>query len=391
MPLFDATSSAAIPKLSQFHGQNLSNTAWAWATRRVIDMPLLEAISAAASPIITEFDIQGLANTLWSFASLLISHFPVVSHIRRVVVPVVSAEMPIFRPGRRVGEVFHEVARYQNHLCQLVWSFSFADRLDESLAHDFRKLMLEMGRNSDFAFPGLAERQALKMPQAGDVDSAKEPELQLKLRGICVVLKPPNWEVDAKGQQSSSLLYLSQFMRRAYAPDPSPVLLHADFEYGFVHRLDVPSSGLVLTGTHFEGYALLQYEMHTYAIHREYSVLLSTLVPSDLRDINVPINDFLLGHSFVDDMGGRPAETHVKTVFHIVMSRRWSIESFGLVTIAIHTGRRHQIRVHTQWEGFPTVTDEKYSHLKVRATSLGLERELDSMRRGLLGLQAGLA
>jgi 23S rRNA-/tRNA-specific pseudouridylate synthase len=196
-------------------------------------------------------------------------------------------------------------------------------------------------------------------------DGTKLPRLQLRLRGISVVMKPPNWEVDAKGRLSNSGLYLSNFMQQEHAHRISTILSLSDFEYGFIHRLDVPSSGLILTGTHFEGYALLQWQMHTYTIEREYSVLVSNLVPSTLRDINDAINDFLPGQSFVDQLQGRPAETHLKTLFHAMRYLRFSISVFGLVGIAIHTGRRHQIRVHLQWEGHPTVTDEKYSHRSI--------------------------
>jgi len=153
-----------------------------------------------------------------------------------------------------------------------------------------------------------------------------------------------------------------------------------EFEYGFVHRLDVPSSGLVLAGTHLEGYALLQWQMHTYSIEREYAVLLHHFVPDSLRDINAPIQDFLPNRSFVD-VAGRPAETHVKAVLHARRPRHWGGQGFSLVCIAIHTGRRHQIRVHTQWEGHPTVTDEKYSHRKVQVSACGLEQDVSKLLR----------
>jgi len=295
-------------------------------------------------------------------------------------VPAVAGVAPVHSPGQRAADVFFEVARYANHLCQIVWSFSFADRLDCELASQLKGLMLRTGRNLDEEYLALVgkrsiDRSVSQRTSSEPMEAVKEPELQLRLRGVSVVLKPPNWEVDAKGQLSSSGLYLSQYMQREHTPG-SPVLQLPDFEYGFIHRLDVPSSGLILTGTHFEGYELLQWQMHTYTIGREYSVLLSCLVPSSLRDINAPVNDFLPGQSFVDEMG-RPAETHLKVTFHVIrQQRRWSAERFGLVCIAIHTGRRHQIRVHSRWEGHPTVTDERYSHRAIFVSSSGLEIEL---------------
>jgi len=203
------------------------------------------------------------------------------------------------------------------------------------------------------------------------VGMGREPKLLLRLPGVSVVLKPPYWEVDAKGRLSSTGRYLSSYLQRHHAPDSSLVLRLSEFEYGFVHRLDVPSSGLILVGTLFKGYCSLQWQMHTYAIHREYSVLVGRIVPDPLWDISAPVQDFLPGRSFVDG-AGRPAQTHLKTTCFFLNQSLCGVEHFTLVCIAIHTGRRHQIRVHTQWEGYPTVTDEKYSHREVTVTSAGV-------------------
>lgn len=184
---------------------------------------------------------------------------------------------------------------------------------------------------------------------------------------MSVALKPPAWEVDAKGPLSKTGRYLSHFLQGQHAPETSPVLWRSEFEFGLVHRLDVPSSGLILVGTHFQGYSLLQWQMHTYAIQREYSVLLRCMVPEPLWRISAPVQACLPGRSFVDE-AGRPAQTRLKTALHARQQGRGA-DHFTLVCVAIHTGRRHQIRVHMQWEGYPTVADEKYSHQKVTVTS----------------------
>jgi len=380
--------------VSRLQSQNLSNTAWAFATRRVLNIPFLEAISAAAIKIISEFDIQGIANTLWSFASLLLPHLKICSQIQRVVLSVISEAAPMSGRGppflQSPSQMYYEAARYQNHLCQMIWSLSFAACLGTGpVAEGLKGHLLACGQHLDESGTAYQHRRTtglpkMKLPPPCLPDGpTKEPEMELRVRGIGVVMKPPTWEVDAKGQLSSSGYYLSHYMQREHHPEISPVLLLPEFEYGFIHRLDIPSSGLILTGTHFEGYALLQWQMHTYSIGREYAVLVGCLVPSKLRDINAPIHDFLPGRSFVDALQGRPAETHVKIFFHVARRMRFSCERFGLVCIAIHTGRRHQIRVHMQWEGHPTVTDEKYAHRAISLNSLGLEVAIAPGLRGL--------
>lgn len=410
-PLLDAIASAAIKKLIELRAQNLSNTAWAFSALRVPPAPLFSAIAAAARPRITsEFDLQGLANTLWAFSTLPLGDLPLLAAIAAAAIPTISAAAPGLarRPCGAAGAYF-EASRYANHLCQLVWGFSFSRHLalGGRLARTLRGALVSGGRRLDGAYPELegwsagaralcpcpvrpttAAAAAAGAGAAADAAGAgaaasrgagagREPRLELQLRGIGVVLKPPGWEVDAKGQLSGSGLYLSGFTRAACAPRPSPVLTRSEFEFGFVHRLDVPSSGLILTGLHFEGYSELQWQMHTYSIGREYSVLLAGTVPSTLRVVEATINDFLPGRSFIDGVAGRPAETHVKASLQVQHRWGWVWECFGLACIAIHTGRRHQIRVHVQHAGHPTVTDEKYSHAAVLVSSFALEREVE--------------
>ncbi|CAK9079655.1 unnamed protein product [Durusdinium trenchii] len=137
------------------------------------------------------------------------------------------------------------------------------------------------------------------------------PRVLAKLRGILVIYKPPNWEVDAKRNKtvgSGRTRLLSHFVQDQ---ETSRVVRLATFEYGFIHRLDVPSSGLVLVGTTFEGLATLQFQIHTYSIRREYAVLLAGCWPVAVVKVNMPVQDFQPARSFVDE-GGRPADTRTK-------------------------------------------------------------------------------
>jgi RluA family pseudouridine synthase len=49
---------------------------------------------------------------------------------------------------------------------------------------------------------------------------------------------------------------------------------------------------------------------------------------------------------------GKPAETAFESI--------WSNESFSLLRIKPISGRTHQIRIHSAWEGFPIVGDPWY-------------------------------
>lgn len=69
-PLRHSIASAAIPKSSQFDGQDLANLAWSFAYFVKAHCPLLASISSSAIPRISDFEAQNLSTIAWSFAEL---------------------------------------------------------------------------------------------------------------------------------------------------------------------------------------------------------------------------------------------------------------------------------------------------------------------------------
>ena len=55
--------------MGDFNEQELSNTAWAFATVRQKDVPLFAAVATAAQQDMGDFNPQTLANTAWAFAT----------------------------------------------------------------------------------------------------------------------------------------------------------------------------------------------------------------------------------------------------------------------------------------------------------------------------------
>ncbi|CAE7682881.1 rluC [Symbiodinium necroappetens] len=347
-PVWDASAAQSARICTEMRPQNLSNWAWSFALVQYGNIPSMGLIAQAAetATIVNELDLQGLANMAWALSNMQSADSLTFAALgnRLLASPLLDCV--------DVRADWNRAANELTHLCQLVWAFSFASRLwpelEDKLQHTLRCIgtYLDNRDPPDFV---TAQHQRWS--------SKERPTLVMQLEGISVVFKPPYWEVDAKGQLSGNGLYLSSYLQDSH---PSSCVVHmAAFEYGFVHRLDIPSSGLVLTGTSFRGLAGLQWQMHTYSICREYVVLLAGIWPVAMQKINVNVQDFIAGCSHVS-ADGRPSETRVKGIAH---SRSWSRdEGLSLVCISICTGRRHQIRVHVQWQGHPTVTDEKYSH-----------------------------
>jgi len=69
VPLLYALASEAINIRSEnLCAQNLANTAWSFAALAVAHEPLLSSISSSSLSILQEFGTQGLSNSAWAFS-----------------------------------------------------------------------------------------------------------------------------------------------------------------------------------------------------------------------------------------------------------------------------------------------------------------------------------
>ena len=227
----------------------------ALAVVKLTGTDLMDLFSRAAICHLTEFDLQGSANTAWALSTVLLADSSIFPALADLLLSSLLLDTSM--------ACLDHVANELTHVCQLVWAFSFASCLSQRLGQRLYRTLIDTGARLDcipvqdlVTGPPL-ETRCKEMTPGG-------PTLAMDLDGISVVFKPPYWEVDAKGQLSRSGLYLSKYLQAAHPA--SPVLRMARFEYGFIHRLDVPSSGLILAGTTFRGLAALQWQMHTYSI-----------------------------------------------------------------------------------------------------------------------------
>lgn len=241
---------------------------------------------------------------------------------------------------------------------ELAWSFTFVSQSDRPLLRDVQVAQLELGRAFDKhhmlwnAHAGV--RDSLPLAPSEGVEL---PSIPCHLRGMCLVLKPPGWEVDTEGD--SGLRHLSGYLQVALPLEKRAVAFRPDFGFGFIHRLDTPSSGLILTATSFEGYSFLEWQMYTYAIDREYYVLGHGI--ARMQELNV-VERILDTKIATVSPHGRPAESHIRFLANIGRSPNPTVaNAYCAVAISILTGRRHQIRVHMRHSKCPSVADHRYS------------------------------
>uniref|UniRef100_A0A7S4US21 Pseudouridine synthase RsuA/RluA-like domain-containing protein n=1 Tax=Alexandrium monilatum TaxID=311494 RepID=A0A7S4US21_9DINO len=185
---------------------------------------------------------------------------------------------------------------------------------------------------------------------------------------MLVVGKPSGWEVDGATTDFNPFIgqRLSTFVQARASPEIRPLSYDEDFDYGFIHRLDVPSSGLVLTGNSFEGLYSIRGQLNGHAIEREYFIVCHGGVPAELRhvDARIDIRATLTNEAATICPFGKPARTYIKAVAHAPWKGRLPC-AVSLTAIRIHTGRRHQIRVHLQHCGHAPVSDGRYPVLQL--------------------------
>lgn len=104
------------------------------------------------------------------------------------------------------------------------------------------------------------------------------------------------------------------------------------------HRLDRPASGLVLLGLDRAANPGLAQAFREHSIERTYLAVLAGELPRDCT-WSWPVE-------------GKPARTQVRLV-----SRA---SGFSAVELRLHTGRKHQLRVHAAMAGLPLAGDRRY-------------------------------
>ncbi|CAE8598958.1 unnamed protein product, partial [Polarella glacialis] len=201
-----------------------------------------------------------------------------------------------------------------------------------------------------------------------------EPHLVLDLPDRLVVHKPPGWQVDSGGSDEApedleeatlevaakgEPLLLSRFLEAVLGPRLRPLVIDATHLRGFLHRLDVPSSGLILVAKSYEAFWDLQLQLVSGTVLREYVALCHGWAsPEQFRAVQAGVlwQRRRPGPSKVS-RHGKPSHTNFKVLAHGLRKR----EAYSLVAISIVTGRRHQIRVHSAHAGHPTACDGKYT------------------------------
>ncbi|CAE7336002.1 unnamed protein product [Symbiodinium necroappetens] len=327
---------------------DISNWIWSAASVGLDDTAVEGVVEMAKSKIeigqAATLSLRMLANLAWGLASL----------------DVDAARIFLVLQGdlNRRGRVLTQNAprevlvQFVSVVAEVLWACHLAGALSSRfLATSLAEPVLTACKRLD--------AMAAVMPAAmafTEIDIEAEghqPRLLEDLSDRLVLYKPAGWQVD--DQMTSEGRPLSGFLRSAIPIQRQVLLNDLYHQRGFLHRLDVPSSGLILAATSYSGYYDLRLQLSMGMISREYTALCHGFIGN--RRITAPVFWLRgLANASVVRPEGRPALSNVRRV----SSTFRLCQGFSLVQIVIFTGRRHQIRLHTAYIGHPTVSDSKY-------------------------------
>lgn len=150
---------------------------------------------------------------------------------------------------------------------------------------------------------------------------------------------------------------------------------HLDRPVWVVHRIDRPASGVVLLATSADAHRFLSMTFEAGAVQRRYLAWVLGVPEPPEGSITIPIREGRKGR-----MKGAPDGKPSRTDYRVLRSA----DGCALVEARLHTGRRHQIRLHLAYSGHPILVDGLYAG--PRSADLAAMRE----RLGLPVLEPGI-
>jgi len=164
--------------------------------------------------------------------------------------------------------------------------------------------------------------------------------------GLLAVNKPAGLAVH--GQNSLDTLV------RSFLADKLPPSL--SFKPGPLHRLDKPSSGIVVFSANLEGARLFSSLMQERKVHKTYLAIVEGNVEKEEIWEDRLVRDEDRKKTFISQEKTGGSKTAVTKIKPLAVSGGYS-----LITAEIATGRTHQIRAQAAFHVHPLLGDRKYS------------------------------
>lgn len=151
---------------------------------------------------------------------------------------------------------------------------------------------------------------------------------------------------------------------------------------GIVHRLDKDTSGILLLAKTPEALDYFQDQFRRRTVEKHYQTLVFGKPPFKKGSINAfihrdPKDREKQKVEFVNFGLDDTEHKYSATEYQTIDDYNYKGQSLTLLDIKLNTGRKHQIRVHMQYERCPVLGDQKYFNKPSKRLSkeLGLQRQ----------------
>eukprot|EP00931_Biecheleriopsis_adriatica_P060506 TRINITY_DN36350_c0_g1_i1.p1 TRINITY_DN36350_c0_g1~~TRINITY_DN36350_c0_g1_i1.p1 ORF type:complete len:422 (-),score=88.19 TRINITY_DN36350_c0_g1_i1:228-1469(-) len=331
---------------------------WAFSASGAASPKLFQA---AASQLLgtkrSDLDLQELANVAWAFESANLATSELFAAFEQWFLSLMQADEVHRLDATKLAKLARDIKA-------VLLSLRAAGFLHPATVDLARQRLNKIGTAQEEIS---RQRHSLtanpKVSSDSDMEDLGEdkPRLVADYLDRCVVYKPPGWEVERnKEQQVSGRFQLWEFLQDS-ACQHCPICFDARSSFGFVHRLDVSSSGLILTAKTYSAYHDLDLQLQQGNIHRDYLVLCRGFMMTSRQLIDLRVHAARARAesrpSLVNTPAGRPSLTALKVLAHATLCG----QAVSLLAVRIGSGRRHQIRAHLAHIGHPTVCDWLYS------------------------------
>lgn len=128
-----------------------------------------------------------------------------------------------------------------------------------------------------------------------------------------------------------------------------------------VHRLDLGTSGIMVVALNKESNRVLNRQFSERNVQKTYTALLAGKLNNDHGSINLPIAKGEFPYQTICHQHGKSALTEYQLQGHEDFFFKGQTFPVSRVTLYPHTGRTHQLRIHSQQVGHPIIGCDLYS------------------------------
>lgn len=178
---------------------------------------------------------------------------------------------------------------------------------------------------------------------------------------LLAINKPPGIVVHpARGHLSGTVF---NGLLRYFA---GPLAADADFHFGFAHRLDEDTSGVLLIVKGLDAHKRLTFQFEHRLTAKEYTAVVHGVPDFTERVIDLPLG----AHKEIEKKIGVRYDIGKEAVTCVRVEER--LREAAVVRARPKTGRSHQIRVHLAEMGHPIVGDTRYGGRTAREDGVPL-------------------